>query len=89
MRDESTDDIRVVIELKSNAQPHRAAKCVVSTHSLKNLSLPHVGLLNGVPQTLTLHQLLQAYIDHRRIVVDRATVFDLERAKDRAHIVEG
>ncbi|MCY4577140.1 MAG: DNA gyrase subunit A [Candidatus Kaiserbacteria bacterium] len=90
LRDESTDDIRIAIELKANAQPHRLQNALYKHTQLEETYHYNiVGLLNGIPQTLTLHQLLQAYIDHRRVIVERAIKFDLTRAKDRAHIVEG
>lgn len=90
LRDESTDDIRIVIELKSNAQPHRLQNALYKHTQLEETYHYNiVGLLDGVPQTLTLHQLLQAYIDHRRVIIERAIKFDLARAKERAHIVEG
>lgn len=90
LRDESTNDIRIVVELKPNAQPHRLQNTLYKHTQLEEMYHYNiVGLLDGVPQTLTLHQLLQAYIDHRRIIIERATSFDLERAKERAHIVEG
>ena len=90
LRDESTDDIRIVIELKSNAQPHRLQNALYKHTQLEETYHYNiVGLLDGVPQTLTLHQLLQAYLDHRRVIIERAVKFDLARAKERAHIVEG
>ena len=90
LRDESTDDIRIVIELQANAQPHRLQNTLYKHTQLEEMYHYNiVGLLDGVPQTLTLHQLLQAYIDHRRVIVERAVSFDLTRAKERAHIVEG
>ena len=90
LRDESTDDIRIVIDLKSNAQPHRIQNALYKHTQLEEMYHYNiVGLLDGVPQTLTLHQLLQAYIDHRRVIVRRAVAFDLARARERAHIVEG
>ena len=90
LRDESTDDIRIVIELKANAQPHRLQNALYKHTQLEEMYHYNiVGLLDGIPQTLTLHQLLQAYIDHRRVIVERAIKFDLARAKERAHIVEG
>ena len=90
LRDESTDDIRIVVELKSNAQPHRLQNALYKHTQLEEMYHYNiVGLLDGVPQTLTLHQLLQAYIDHRRVIIERATMFDLKRAQERAHIVEG
>ena len=90
LRDESTDDIRVVIDLKPNVQPLRIQHMLYRHTQLEETYHYNlVGLLDGVPQTLTLHRLLQAYIDHRRVIIERATRFDLERAKERAHIVEG
>ena len=90
LRDESTEDIRVVVELKPNAQPQRIQHTLYRHTQLEETYHYNiVGLLNGVPQTLTLHTLLQAYIDHRRIIIERAVQFDLNKAKERAHIVEG
>lgn len=90
LRDESTDDIRIVVELKSNAQPHRLQNALYKHTQLEEMYHYNiVGLLDGVPQTFTLHQLLQAYIDHRRVIVKRSVSFNLERAKGRAHILEG
>ncbi len=90
LRDESTNDIRVVVELKPTAQPHRVQHTLYRHTQLEETYHYNlVGLLDGVPQTLTLHRLLQAYIDHRRIIIERATTFDLERAKEREHVVEG
>ena len=90
LRDESTDDIRVVVDLKPAAQPQRVQNVLYKHTQLEETYHYNlVGLLDGVPQTLTLHQLLQAYIDHRRVIIERATKFDLGRAMERAHIVEG
>ena len=90
LRDESTDDIRIVVELKSNAQPHRIQNVLYKHTQLEETYHYNlVGLLDGVPQTLTLHRMLQAYIDHRRVIIERAVAFDLKKAKDREHIVEG
>ena len=90
LRDESTDDIRIVIELKSNAQPHRIQNSIFKYTQLEDTYHYNIVCLHsGVPQTMTLHQLLQAYIDHRRDMVYRATEFDLAKAKARAHILDG
>ena len=90
LRDESTDDIRIVVELKADAQPQRMLNALYKhTQLQETYHYNLVALLDGVPQTLTLHQLLQAYIDHRRIIVERALTFDLKRAKGREHIVGG
>ena len=90
LRDESTDDIRVVIELKANAQPHRIQNALYKHTQLEETYHYNlVGLLDGVPQTLTLRQMLQAYIDHRRVIIERAVTFDLTKAREREHIVKG
>ena len=90
LRDESTDDIRVVVELKANAQPRRIQHTLYRHTQLEETYHYNlVGLLNGVPRTLTLRDLLSAYIDHRRTIIERATRFDLDRAKEREHVVEG
>ncbi|MDE0243178.1 MAG: DNA gyrase subunit A [Candidatus Kaiserbacteria bacterium] len=90
LRDESTDDIRIVVELRGSAQPQRVLNMLYKHTQLEEAYHYNlVGLLNGVPQTFTLRTLLQAYLDHRRSVIERAARFDLERAKEREHIVEG
>lgn len=90
LRDESTDDIRVVVELRGSAQPQRVLNMLYKHTQLEEVYHYNlVGLLNGVPQTFTLRTLLHAYLDHRRVVIERATRFDLTRAKEREHIVEG
>lgn len=90
LRDESTEDIRVVIDLKHNAQPERIKNTIYKHTQLEEtFHYNIVGLLNGIPQTLTLHQLLQAFIEHRRNVIEKAIKFDLEKAKAREHILEG
>ena len=90
IRDESTADIRVVVDLKPSAQPLRIQHALYKHTQLEETYHYNlVGLLGGVPQTLTLHQLLEAYLTHRREIVERAVAFDLERAKEREHIVSG
>ncbi len=91
MRDESNrKGLRLVIELKQNAVPE-----VVLNNLYKHTSLQatfganNLALVNGVPKQLTLHQMLQYYIDHQVDVVTRRTQYDLAKAKARAHILEG
>ena len=48
-----------------------------------------VALVNGIPQTLTLKQVLEHYVEHRRIVITKRTEYDLKIAKARQHILEG
>ena len=90
IRDESTADIRVVVDLKASAQPLRIQHALYKHTQLEETYHYNlVGLLNGIPQTLTLHQFLEAYISHRREIITRATAFDLQRAQEREHIVSG
>jgi DNA gyrase subunit A len=91
IRDESDKSgMRVVIELKRGEMPE-----VVLNNLYKNTQLQDtfgmnmVALVDGQPRTLNLKQMLAAFIDHRREVVTRRTVFELRRARDRGHILEG
>ena len=54
-----------------------------------SFSVNNIALVNGRPQTLNLKQLLEAFVDHRHEVVIRRTRFDLAKAEERAHILEG
>lgn len=91
LRDESDrDGMRIVIELKRDAN----AK-VVLNQLLKNTQMQDtfgaimLALVNGEPKILTLRQMLECYIDHRKTVVIRRTKYDLDKALARAHILEG
>jgi len=90
LRDESTRDIRVVVELKSGAQPQTVLNKLYKHTQLEDtFHYNMVAIVNGVPQTLSLKSILQEYILHREEVVRRRTEFDLSRAKDREHILLG
>ena len=90
MRDESTDDIRVVIELKSGAQPQTVLNKLYKHTQLEDtFHYNMVALVDGVPQTLSLKSILQEYVKHRAEVVKRRTQYDLSKAKDREHILLG
>lgn len=90
LRDESTRDIRVVVELKTGAQPQTVLnKLYKSTQLEETFHYNMVALVDGIPQTLSLKSILQSYILHRQEVVRRRTEFDLEKAKDREHILLG
>ncbi len=90
MRDESTNDIRVVIELKSGAQPQTVLnKLYKHTQLEEAFHFNMVALVDGVPQTLSLKAILEEYIKHRVEVVRRRTEYDLKKAKDREHILLG
>lgn len=90
MRDESTSDIRVVIELKGGANPQTVLnKLYKHTELESTFHYNMVALVDGVPQTLSLKAILEEYVKHRREVVKRRTEYDLNKAKDREHILLG
>ncbi len=90
LRDESTKDIRIVIDLKSSAQARRVLNYIYKHTELEqNFNYNMVALVDGVPQTLGLKDILESFIKHRQEVVRRRTEFDLKKAEARAHILEG
>ncbi|KXJ97761.1 MAG: DNA gyrase subunit A [Parcubacteria bacterium OLB19] len=90
MRDESTSDIRIVIELKSGAQPQTVLNKLYKHTQLEDtFHYNMVALVDGVPQTLSLKAILQEYIKHRAEVIRRRTAYDLSKAQDREHILLG
>jgi DNA gyrase subunit A len=92
LRDESDrSGMRLVIELKRGGPP---AKVVLNnlykkTAMQTTFGANMVALVDGVPKTLSLRQLIHHYVDHQREVVTRRTQFELRRAEARAHILEG
>lgn len=90
VRDESTNDIRVVIELKGTAHPQTVLNYLYKHTQLEEtFHYNMLALVDGVPQTLSLKSLLENYILHRKEVVTRRTKYDLEKAEDREHILLG
>ncbi len=90
MRDESTSDIRVVIELKSSTNPQTVLNKLFKHTQLEDtFHYNMVALVDGVPQTLSLKVILEEYIKHRASVVQRRTQYDLNKAKDREHVLLG
>jgi DNA gyrase subunit A len=90
MRDESTSDIRVVIELKSGAQPQTVLnKLYKHTQLEETFHYNMVALVDGIPQTVSLKLILEEYVKHRAEVVRRRTQYDLSKAQDREHILLG
>ena len=90
LRDESTKDIRIAIDLKSTAQPQRVLNYIYKHTDLEQkFNFNMVALVDGVPQTLGLKDILEYFISHRQEVVRRRTEFDLAKAEARAHILEG
>ena len=90
LRDESTSDIRVVVELKAGTQPQALLNKLYKLTPLEEtFHYNMVALVDGVPQTLSLKAILEEYVAHRAEVVRRRTLYDLNKAKDREHILLG
>lgn len=93
IRDESDrkDGVRVVIELKSNAYPKKVLNRLFELTSMQTaFHVNMLALIDGIqPRILTLKNILEEFIKHRQSVVERRTRFDLNKAKERAHILEG
>ena len=92
IRDESDKEgLRVVIDLKNDAYPQKILnKLYKLTDLQKTYHLNMVALVDGVqPHVLSLKSVLEHFIEHRRIIVTRRAEYDLKKAKDRAHILEG
>src|SRR6478672_1631287 len=91
LRDESDrDGMRIYIEIKRDANPHKVLNNLFK-HTPMQLAfnMNMLALVDGQPQTLPLKSVLQHHVDHRRDIVRRRTEFDLEKARGRAHILEG
>ena len=93
IRDESDreNQVRIIIELKRDSQPKKTLnKLYKFTELQKTFHLNMTALVGGVqPQVLNLKEVLEKYIEHKREVVRRRTQYDLNQAKERAHILEG
>ena len=91
LRDESDrDGIRMMIELKRDAIPEVVLNNLYKlTQMQTTFGIILLGVLNNQPKIFNLKQLLQHVIEHRKEVVVRRTEFDLARARERAHILEG
>jgi len=92
LRDESDrDGLRIIVELRQDASPQKILNQLYQyTELQKNFYFNVLALVDGIqPQVLSLKDVLSAYIDHRKIIVQRRTEFDLKKAEERAHILEG
>ncbi|PIZ87291.1 DNA gyrase subunit A, partial [Candidatus Nomurabacteria bacterium CG_4_10_14_0_2_um_filter_30_12] len=90
LRDESTRDIRIVIDLKNTAVPEKVLNYIYKNTQLEsNFNFNVVALVDGVPQTLSLKSILALFIEHRKEVVKRRSEYDLRRAQEREHILLG
>jgi DNA gyrase subunit A len=91
LRDESDrQGLRIVIECKSGADPAAVLADLFKYTPLQNtFGIIMLALVDGEPRTLTLKQALRVYLDHRLEVIRRRSEYDLVRARDRAHILQG
>lgn len=91
INDESDrDGMRIVITLRADANANVVLNKLYKLTSMQSsFSVNNVALVHGRPRTLNLKEICQAFNDHRREVVTRRTEFQLKKAKDRAHILEG
>ena len=91
LRDESDRaGLTIVVELKRGAQPKKVLNQLYKYTALQStFGINMLALLDGEPRVLSLKRALTAYIEHRQDVITRRTEFDLEKAKERAHILEG
>jgi DNA gyrase subunit A len=91
LRDESDrQGMRIVIELTKTADPEVVLRELYKRTPMQStFGINLLALVDGEPRTLTLKQALRVYIDHRLTVVKRRAEFDLEKARQRAHILEG
>jgi len=91
IRDESDKDgIRVVIELRRGELPEVVLNNLFKQTPLQDsFGMNMVALVDGQPKLLNLLQLLESFVSHRREVVTRRTVFDLRKARERGHVLEG
>lgn len=91
LRDESDKDgMRMVIELRRGEIADVILNNLYKQTQMQNVfGINMVALVNGQPRLLNLKQILEAFILHRREVVTRRSIFDLRKARDRAHLLEG
>jgi DNA gyrase subunit A len=91
LRDESDrQGMRIVIELSKTAMPEKVLSDLYRRTPMQTtFSINLLALVDGEPRTLTLKQALRVYLEHRLTVIKRRAEFDLEKAKQRAHILEG
>ena len=91
VRDESDKDgMRVVVDLKRDANAQVVLNQLYKhTQMQTTFGIIFLALVDGSPKVLTLKEIIEEYIRHRKVIIIRRTQFDLAKAKDRAHIVEG
>jgi DNA gyrase subunit A len=91
LRDESDQrGMSIVIELKRGAQPKKVLNQLYKYTALQDtFGVQMLALVDGEPRTLSLKRALQIFIEHRQVVITRRSQFELEKARARAHILDG
>jgi DNA gyrase subunit A len=91
LRDESDrHGMRIVIELKREAQPKQLLNSLYKHTAMQSaFAVNMLALVEGQPRTVSVKKMLESYVDHRRDVIRRRSQYDLNKAKERAHILEG
>jgi DNA gyrase subunit A len=91
LRDESDrQGLRIVIELTKNVEPEKVLAALYKRTPMQStFSINLLALVDNEPRLLNLKQALRVYLDHRLVVITRRTEFDLQKARSRAHILEG
>jgi DNA gyrase subunit A len=91
VRDESSDGVRIVVELKKEALPNKILNQLFSYTQLQDtFHLNLTTLVDGLePHVLNIKTVLEEFIKHRQTIIRRRTEYDLRKAKERAHILEG
>jgi len=91
LRDESDrDGMRIVVELKRDANPNLVLNNLYKQTQLQTtFGIINLALVDNAPKVLNLKEMLYYYLEHQKEIITRRTQFDLNKAEDRAHIVEG
>ncbi len=90
IRDESTSVIRIVIEVRRGDVAEVLLNNLYKQTSMQTVfGINMVALVDGQPRLLNLKQILEAFVRHRREVVTRRTIYELRKARERAHVLEG
>ena len=91
LRDESDrHGMRIVIELKREAQPRQLLNSLYKHTAMQSaFAVNMLALVDNQPRTVSVKKVLESYIDHRRDVIRRRSEFELNKAQERAHVLEG
>ena len=90
IRDESTAEIRIVIEVRRGDVAEVLLNNLFKQTSMQTVfGINMVALVDGQPKLLNLKDIIEAFVRHRREVVTRRTIYELRKARDRAHVLEG